>query len=61
MKNMNDTKNLKEVLFRICKKMDYLYHGMYTTWAENIDLKLSLIQFYILCFPNKGKALEIIS
>ena len=58
---MNDSKNMKEVLFKICKKIDFLYYGMYKTWPEHIDLKLSLVQFYIFCFPNKVRALEIIS
>jgi len=58
---MNDSKNMKEVLFKICKKIDFLYYGMYKTWPEHIDLKLSLVQFYIFCFPNKIRALEIIS
>ena len=58
---MNDSKNMKEVLFKICKKIDYLYYGMYKSWPEHTDLKLSLVQFYIFCFPNKIKAIEIIS
>jgi hypothetical protein len=58
---MNDSKNMKEVLFKFCKKIDYLYYGMYKSWPEHIDLKLSLVQFYIFCFPNKIKAIEIIS
>jgi hypothetical protein len=58
---MNDSKNMKEVLFKICKKIDYLYYGLYKTWPEHIDLKLSLVQFYIFCFPNKIKATEILS
>ena len=52
---------MKEVLFKICKKIDYIYYGMHKTWPENIDLKLSLIQFYICCYPNKIKVLEIVS
>jgi hypothetical protein len=58
---MNDTKIMKDVIFKICKKIDYIYYGMYKTWPENTDLKLSLIQYYILCYPNKIRALEIVS
>ncbi len=29
---MNDSKNMKDVIFKICKKIDYLYYGLYKTW-----------------------------
>jgi hypothetical protein len=46
---------------KICRKIDFLFRGMYTSYPENNELRISIIQFYIFCFPNKTRALEIIA